>query len=529
MKCARVDLAAGLLVLLAACATPVPPTGGPRDTTAPKLLRSEPADGSVRFAGRDLAFRFDEYVDRGSFARALRFEPDPGMAYTIDWSRTSVRVRFERELPANTTLIVTLGNDLRDTRGNRLGEPIRLAFSTGDRIDSTHVRVPLLDRRTGKRPDDVMVFLWPETAAFSDRARYTAPTDTAGYAVFRFIPPGTYKIAAVDDANRNRTWETGREAAWPWTRAMVDIQAGDSLRLPVWVVDRPDTIPPRLEGVGLLSSSRIRTRFSEPVMAGPLQLKTDSLQFEARPLHRDAADPTVWYHQPDTQLRAGLTYRVSAGSLADSAGNATSPEPLELDGADVPDSTRYRLVDSSPYGFILPTDTLRSTYSTAVKPEALRDSLSVYSDRMPVAGYRDSIAHNRYLILPPAGGWPVAGVLTFNLWNPDAGRFDRVTRSVRNPAQRGELEIALPDSTTRYRVDIRTRSGALVHAGSGIDRITVGELDPGIYRVDVWQDVNGNGRWDSGSVIPYTEPEPYRLELGVRIRTGFTTELRFRE
>ena len=36
-------------ILLAGCAKIVTPTGGPKDTTPPKVVKVEPADGTVRF------------------------------------------------------------------------------------------------------------------------------------------------------------------------------------------------------------------------------------------------------------------------------------------------------------------------------------------------------------------------------------------------------------------------------------------------------------------------------------------------
>ena len=49
-------------MLLAGCAKIVTPTGGPKDTTPPKVVKVEPEDGTVRFNAKHIRIWFDEYV-----------------------------------------------------------------------------------------------------------------------------------------------------------------------------------------------------------------------------------------------------------------------------------------------------------------------------------------------------------------------------------------------------------------------------------------------------------------------------------
>jgi hypothetical protein len=49
-------------LLLNACALPEAPSGGPKDTTAPALVSSEPASKSVRVSPSRVVLEFDEYV-----------------------------------------------------------------------------------------------------------------------------------------------------------------------------------------------------------------------------------------------------------------------------------------------------------------------------------------------------------------------------------------------------------------------------------------------------------------------------------
>ncbi len=60
----------GMLILLASCAIPSAPTGGPRDTQPPQLVEVSPQPGSVNVETQSFDFTFNEYVDRASFEQA---------------------------------------------------------------------------------------------------------------------------------------------------------------------------------------------------------------------------------------------------------------------------------------------------------------------------------------------------------------------------------------------------------------------------------------------------------------------------
>jgi hypothetical protein len=125
----------GMLILLASCAIPSAPTGGPRDTQPPQLVEVSPQPGSVNVETQSFDFTFNEYVDRASFEQALTIEPRFEASFSTDWKRQRVTVRFEEPLPENRTMIFTIGTELRDTRGNKLKAPIQIPISTGPEID----------------------------------------------------------------------------------------------------------------------------------------------------------------------------------------------------------------------------------------------------------------------------------------------------------------------------------------------------------------------------------------------------------
>lgn len=63
------------------CATPVGPTGGPRDEKGPEILFTEPESGTTNFTGDEVLIYFDEFVNRNSINNNITIEPDFGATF----------------------------------------------------------------------------------------------------------------------------------------------------------------------------------------------------------------------------------------------------------------------------------------------------------------------------------------------------------------------------------------------------------------------------------------------------------------
>lgn len=517
-----------MLVLVAAsCATPMPPTGGPPDRTGPVVLGTKPEDGSTGFKGRDLEIRFDEHVDIVGFRNALRFEPDLQIAYRVRWSGKTARIRLEDPLPPNTTMVMVVDPELKDARGNAMGNPLRVAFSSGDRIDQGAVSVRVLHPETGRRAEQIDVFLYREGADFSQPATYTSQTDTGGHARFRYLPPDTYRIIAVQDRNRNRTWDQGRESAFPWLTSTIEIPADSALTLGNWFAAATDTIRPALDGIGQTGPERMRLRFSKPVESGRFTLVSDADTVQAYALHPERNDRSIWFYAPEAPVRLGTPYRLMEPDIADSLGNRLRPTELVLDFDAMPDTVRQRVVETVPDRAIDPDEAVVLVLAKPVVGGPIRDSLRVFADRQPITDVQIRPDRNR-LVLTPALNWPEGVVLNIQTYDEADGRTIRRSVRVRQSGDVGDLSIVAPDSVTTFVVDVRTMGGAPVRRVRIIDQALISELPAGRYMVTGFMDANGNGRFDTGTVVPFQAPESFHIELGVVIRAGFEAELRFR-
>ena len=203
-------------VVAGGCARKLAPSGGPPDVSAPSLLAIVPDSGA---AGVDTAttiqLAFSEPMDRLSVQQNLLVAPGVRSG-RFEWDGTrAVTFRPDRPLARDRTYLVALGAAARDARGNALDRPVLAHFATAASFPPGTVEGRVDGR--GVSPDGVFVWAYRE-----DRGRL--PDSTAldmdglaqarGGGLFRIVGldvPGTYRLWAFVDRNRNRTYEPGSD------------------------------------------------------------------------------------------------------------------------------------------------------------------------------------------------------------------------------------------------------------------------------------------------------------------------------
>lgn len=214
MRIALALLAAFGALVLSGCARRLPPTGGPRDVAPPAVLSVEPDSGATRVP-RDAALKlvFSEPMDRASVLGTVLVGPGvrPG---AVRWENNrTLALQFMEPLDSARTYTVLLAPGARDVRGNALERARVNHFTTADSFPPGSIEGRVEGR--GLAPDGVYVWAYRD-----DRGR--APDSTAldmdalGQArqggEFR-LPglhvPGTYRLFAFVDRNRNRSFEPG--------------------------------------------------------------------------------------------------------------------------------------------------------------------------------------------------------------------------------------------------------------------------------------------------------------------------------
>jgi uncharacterized protein (DUF2141 family) len=542
-----------LFAALAGCATPIAPTGGPPDTTAPALVRAAPADGTTGLVEPVLTLTFSERIDPASATRAVRVSP-AGPAPP----RVEVRARdLQITLPAlrdSTTYVVTVGTELTDLRRVRLAAPLTLAFATGSAIDRGRIEGIVRDPATGDGVPGMAV--WATLRADSASALpgaapdYETETGTDGRFRLDYLRPGSYAVVALADRNRNRRADPAEPFAAPPAAALAAVVADSAAADSLAVRARPhvfwatvlDTIPPVALRARALSDRRLAVRFSEPARiltaqapgaeTGWLVLE-DSLTGQRRPVrafHGDAVSADLLLLAERPLPTTPHTVRMDApGALADSSGNEVPPFRVSVTPSPRADTLRARFagfVPAEPDSVVtLQPDQQPGVRFTAPPPDSLLARLSAPGLSAPL----DLLTTDGLTVYTSADTEPPSLPVRFRLRYaaPDT-TVERIFRTPTEDETGGIVGQVADSSGATIRIEAVPDSGGdpFVGVASADGRFEITRLPPGTYRLRLYADRNGNGRWDGGALAPYVPPEPLRLLADpVEVRARWETEL----
>lgn len=211
-----VGLVLGSMVFSHSCAnTTTPPSGGPKDTIPPVIVKLHPYPGTknIPVHKTQLEFTFDEYVvvkDQQSIFLSPPMEKPP--KYKMK-GKTMV-VYFESDLDSNRTYTLDLTNAVADNNEGNMFPGYNLAFSTGSDVDSMYITGIVQDCNTLMPVKGATVMLYKDqadSAVFLQRPVAAGKTDDWGYFCIRNIQDTVYRLYAITDINYDNKYDATSE------------------------------------------------------------------------------------------------------------------------------------------------------------------------------------------------------------------------------------------------------------------------------------------------------------------------------
>lgn len=212
MRYSNINLAFSLIIafsIFVSCANPRPPSGGPRDTTKPKIIEFFPQNMQTDFEGDIIYLRFNKWMDRNSIINNISINPP--IKHELDWSGKSLKVIFKEKLDSNTTYFLLLEPEIVDIDGNSAESPFSLIFTPGHQIDSGKIVGKLLEK--GLKNIYIFAIPWDK---FSDTVskienifHYKVNPNANGDFQFQALKNNDYLLIAYLDKNNNKVFDLG--------------------------------------------------------------------------------------------------------------------------------------------------------------------------------------------------------------------------------------------------------------------------------------------------------------------------------
>jgi len=542
-----------------ACASIGSPGGGDYDITPPMFIGSNPPPNTTQFDKNKIILLFNEYIVLERPSETVIITPPQKKMPAVKAVGKKITVELKDSLIPNVTYTFDFTNGIVDNNEGNVLEGFNFAFSTGDVIDSLIISGILLNAENLEPMPNTMVGIHSDlsdTAFTHTPFLRTSQTNERGRFSIRNIAPGTYRLFALNDKNRNFKFDMPEEA----------IAFHDSLIIPsfesevrmdtVWNKDQavdtireiqynrfiPDNILLRLfqENYGLQYLSKTERKdfhlftltFNDPVTEIPTvsliddpDEKTDWYLPEQSPDRK-----TVGYWITDSLIYQKDTIQIAANYLAHDSLNvltnridtiqltAKKIDPPKKDDKKGKEERPDRLdVKITAQGTIDVFDTVRIV-SVEPLPFFPREQIGIYQKVDTLWEIRDfpliqdSMSPRVYFFDYP---WPYEQEYKI--------RIDSAA-----------LVSIYGKTNDSIQVSFKTKSekdyGQLIINLSGNDYIGFGELldnsdkpvktvtledgelwffdvKPGKYFLRYIDDVNGNGKWDTGNYAENQQPE----------------------
>lgn len=530
-----------MLLLLAACANIVSPTGGQRDSTPPRMLSAKPPDGSTRFNAPKIIIRFDEYIQIRDIYSQLMISPPLKEFPDVNAKDKSLQIKFKESLQDNTTYNLFFGESIVDiTESNKL-KGFRYVFSTGHFLDSLQLKGNVLMAKSASAEKDVLIMLYPGDANDSTpmlkRPLYVTRSLENGSFEFKNLASGPYKLFALKDANSNYLFDLpneiigfSSESVHPFYAPEPDTSRKDSVKPPplpnleVLLFQQEDSVQKVLRA-GMNEVNRYMMAFRYPLTKPEIKpFEGNALPEFLTEINNTRDTLILWFlTKPADSIKALVfddhtlidtilsttDYRTRRGvhGFADMKSLPVSsnimmkthnyfeplrfelPRPLE----------EYRLS-----GFILCTirDSIADTLQ--LKPSDIeKTGLRTLSLNYP---FKQGASYELQIL--PGGIKDIYGLSNDTVNLPF---------TINTPASYGSLKLSIKQALNPppYIIEIMKGENAVFNTFTiwGDSLIEISNIPPGKYSIRAIADANKNGRWDSGDYLKKIQAEKTHILL----------------
>ncbi|MEQ1744823.1 MAG: Ig-like domain-containing protein [Saprospiraceae bacterium] len=537
---------------LTACARPVLPEGGPKDTTPPQVVQEKSTpNNTTRFADQSFQLTFDEWVTLQDVGTQVLVSPPLAKRPEVSLRGRTITFRFDQDevLRQNTTYTINFGTAVKDLHESIPAKDLRFVFSTGEAIDSLSVSGTVVDAFSGEPTENIAVLLHDrldDSAARQERPYYFARTDKTGQFLIPNVRAGTFKCTAIEDTDQNLKWSSDNERIGFAEKPLL---VSDTSHTVVSIRLFTNAPPLRLASTNAAQYGLVRLGFSNPPDTVALRPEPPGLRWLREQEHDTLL---VWYDNPDStawKLLVGFTDTVPVRALVRSAflqqnkvlfGDESTAAGT---GSTRP---RGRLAAAAPSAGAPPPRTINIQPGKPVhipfgspvsRVDTARCLLRVDSaDSRAFALLPDSSSPRRLLLDRAWQGGQrctlslLPGAIT-DFWG--TANTDTLRRIFVVPTEKqlGSLGLALENLQPGMPLVLRLMNGnSLVEERSftpaePATRVVFPGLEPAAtYTVQLIEDRNGNRRWDSGDYFARRQPEQVLLRKLEQLRANWEME-----
>lgn len=517
---------------LTACANIIPPAGGAKDETPPKVVEALSTPNlQTNFVKQTIELSFDEWVQLQDVFTQVVISPPLRYPFDVSLRKRTVLFAFdEREvLRSDATYTLNFGESVKDLTERNPAEDLRFVFSTGSYIDSLIFSGTIVDARTAEPVKGALFMLYDnlsDTVVRTERPFYFARADEKGQFTIENVKPGAFKGFALLDADLNYLYNQASEKIGFPPDTLTVGQNNQAIEVRLFEPEKKLT----LQGADASRYGLLKLIFS----GQPRDLSLDYQNIGQKIVYEYERDTLrVWY---DTQSEERWEFYVRQDTLLNDTARVTAVgRATFLSGARLTEGTRSPLIKVNPsktatLTFNRPLEqidtsrvlVLEDTLKTRVQAALQIDSVNRRQLNISIP-WREKISYE--VLLLPGAVTDMYGI---------ANDTTRRTLVVGQAKEYGNMLLrgdSLPEGLNLV-VQVLSQDGGLVNEfqtkGKTSFEADINALTPSNYTLQVVADLNGNGRWDSGDYDQRRQPEPVKITKLDALRASWDLEVAIR-
>ncbi len=504
-------ISAILALTIASCAKRGQPSGGVKDTEAPKLLKASPVNYSTHFSGTEIRFNFNEYVKLKDIHKQLIISPPLKFKPTITpqtGASKFIKIKILDTLQPNTTYSFNFGNSIVDNNEENPFPYFKYIFSTGNQIDSLQLSGSVKDALYQKTDEFVSVLLYEVDSTYTDsiiykkQPRYITNTlDSATTFQFENLKAGKYVLIALKKEGSNYKFNQKTDKIG-FVKEEITLPTNKKYELKLFNEtityralkpkhERKTRIKFRYEGA---YSEAIHIKLTTQNLPKNFQtiitknIENDTLNYWFKPaVELDSLNFVVTHKKVVDSFRVKMRKKVKADSLFFKKSKQTMS--FDTNFGIVPNTPIVKIDDSKIK--IINKDSVPVKFTTTI--DKLTQLIAFHFEKKEKEKYQIKIFPNAFIDFYNNTN----DTLTYNASLQSFSKFGNMRVTISNLPKHAII------------VQLITNKGDVKYEqfAKGETVFDFNNITPSIYNLRVIYDVNANQKYDTGNYLQKTQPE----------------------
>ncbi|MDR1896730.1 MAG: Ig-like domain-containing protein [Prevotellaceae bacterium] len=530
--------------IITGCAnSSVAPTGGPKDTIAPVLIKMNPPQKTTGYKDKELIFTFNEYVQLKNQNKNFVISPPlPNKKPILKIRGKSVVVTLP-SLADSVTYYLDFGASVVDVNESNPANYLNFIFSTGENLDTMVYAGHIVNALTLDPIDGANVFLYEEnkdSIVYQSNPSALSITNKEGVYIVKGLKNMRYKIVAVADKNNNMRYDAGIEQI-AFSDSLIQpipLSEDDSIafdRLPILNMFEENVKRQSLLDYKRPEERLIQLSFNEiyPVIKSFKMNGVEPSQVtEEYSAHRDTVNYWITTKEVKDTIQGELIYLKTdtLNNLSPDTVNLkliySKPKSKSKDKDKDKEEEEEEIISIAPNiatnaASIVERDVIFEFKTPLIRVLPSKITLSKLDEKdatkSPVdiiSFERDSVNLKRYKL---SAKWEIASKYELSILPEAFVDIYSITNDTivnkfetADPEKFCSLDIEIINSKTQYILQLmkdKGKNAVQEKIVSGNGKVTFRYINAGNYSIRLIEDLNKNGKWDTGKYLDKKQPE----------------------